>query len=117
MQGLSGLVHTYLKTYGQRPVSALYLLATQAVFGLHMSLFLAWSVVLAAAAATLLFILLRQLGLERIHAAVIAALVLVFPTADSTVLGCRVPTHTSTCRSIAGAIVALYGLRIRSARP
>jgi hypothetical protein len=106
------IVRTYMSTYGQRPVSALYLLATQAVFGLHMSAFLAWSVVLAAFASTLLFILLRQLGIERIHAAAIAALVLVFPTADSTVLWIDGSNaHVNVALYLAGAIVALHGLR------
>ena len=106
-----GLVHTYLTSYGQRPVSALYLLSTQAVFGLHMTAFLAWSVVLVASTATLLFILLRQLGLERIHAAVIAALVLVFPTADSTVLWVTGSNaHVDMSLYLAGAIVAVHGL-------
>jgi hypothetical protein len=108
-----GLVRTYMHTYGQRPVSALYLLAAQAVFGLHSSIFLAWSVVLAASMSTLLFIVLRQLGLERIHAGAIAALVLVFPTADSTVLWVAGSNaHLNISLFLAGLIVALHGLRM-----
>jgi hypothetical protein len=107
-----GVFRTYMSTYGQRPVSALYLLTAQAVFGQHSSIYLAWAVVLAALVSSLLFVLLRQLGMERVHAAAIAALVILFPTADATVLWVSGSNgHVDISLYLVGAIVALHGLR------
>ena len=72
-----------LLSAGGRPVGALYFAGTYSAFGSNMALHIACSVVLSIAVSTLLFVVLRTLGLERVHAGVIAALVLVFPASDS----------------------------------
>ena len=67
-----------------RPVGVVYWPLLYAVLGTQPSTFLAWTVALAVLISSCLYVLLRTLGLERLHAGIIAALVLLFPAADST---------------------------------
>jgi hypothetical protein len=65
-----------------RPVLILYVPLTYFIFGMHMWLHLLWSVALGVAVSTLLYAVLRTLGVPWLHAGFIAALVLLFPWFD-----------------------------------
>ena len=66
-----------------RPGQMLYWPVKYALFGAHPWAHLTWSVAWAIVMSVALFVLLRQLGVPRIHSAVIAILVLICPVADS----------------------------------
>jgi hypothetical protein len=70
----------------KRPGLNSYLIATQGTLGLHMKLYLAFAVAVGWLAAVLFYVLLRMFGIARLHAGLIAALALLFPAADATVL-------------------------------
>jgi hypothetical protein len=95
-----------------RPVLIVYVPLTYIVFDMHMWLHLAWSIALAVAVASLLYAALRMLDVPRLHAAFIAALVLIFPWFD----GIRYwPTGAQVSLSLTfmltGLVLALTGLR------
>ena len=99
-----------------RPVEAGYNLLIYSAFGQHAALHLAAAVVFAALVAFLFYVLLRLLRLERLHAAVIASLVLLFPAADSTVFWATgAIAHVTMALYLAGAICSILGLRSRGA--
>ena len=101
-----------LMSAGGRPVGALYFSGMYSVFGSNMALHIAYSVVLSITLSTLLFVVLRGLGLERVHAGVIAALVLVFPASDSIRFWPAAATSLAAISLyLAGLAVALAGLR------
>jgi hypothetical protein len=79
--GLDRLLET--GNIANRPLMALYMASTHALFGTHMGFHLATAAGLGALMAWSVYLLLRLLGTERVHAAAVAALVLVFPAADS----------------------------------
>jgi hypothetical protein len=105
-------ISLYAHTTPYRPVLILYVPLTYWVFGTHMGLHLAWSVGLAVLVSAMLYGVLRECALPRIHAGAIAALTLLFPWADSTRFW---PTASMASLSIAVALaglwVALAGLR------
>lgn len=95
-----------------RPVFALHLATTHAAFGTTPELHLALGVLFGAAMSALLFVLLRTLGIQRLHAGVIATLLLVFPAADTPRLWpAAAPMQLSISIFIAGLLLALRGLR------
>ena len=67
-----------------RPVAAVYVTLTYAVLGMHMHQHLVLSVLLAAFLSSAFFAFLRTLGLGTTLALAAAALLLVFPSSDST---------------------------------
>jgi hypothetical protein len=100
-----------------RPVLVLYVPVTYEVFGTHMGLHLAWAGAIAIAVSFLLFAVLRTLGLPRVHAGLIAALVLLFPWADSTRMWATASQVTlGVSLALAGIWIALTALRLRSWR-
>ena len=99
-----------------RPVTMVYWPLTHALFGLETSLHLAWAIALAVLVSVLLYLLLRTLRMERVHAGVIAALVLLFPPSDSTRLWATGSIAlVAIAFYLAGTLVALHGFR-RSGR-
>ena len=66
-----------------RPLMAAYMALTHTVFGAHMGFHLALAAGLAALMAFTVYLLLRLLRFERLHAGLVAALVLLFPAADA----------------------------------
>lgn len=68
---------------GYRPLLALYLPLVYAVFDDHMKLHLTWMLGMTACVSWFLYLVLRQLRIEPIHAFMIAALVLLFPSSSA----------------------------------
>jgi len=68
---------------GGRPLGAAYLALTHTLFGGTAELHLALAIVLAALVSWLLYLVLRELRMERVHAGAISMLVLLFPASDS----------------------------------
>jgi hypothetical protein len=96
------------KGLGDRPVSALVNSAVYAVLGTDPQPILVWGVALGALVSLTFFVLLRTAGLERLPAALVAALVLVFPWSDSTKLW---PTASNNSIAVScylvGAVLSL----------
>ena len=80
--GFWGAVDNYQTP--SRPVAAVYVSLTYAVLGLHMDQHLVLAVLLAAFLSTAFFAFLRTVGLGTTLALAAAALLLVFPSSDST---------------------------------
>jgi hypothetical protein len=94
-----------------RIVSMLYHATNHAVFGSHPALHLVTALLLGVVMSLLLFLVLRKLRIERLHAAFIAGLVLVFPAADATRLWPAAATaQLAIALFLAGLLVALEGL-------
>jgi hypothetical protein len=94
-----------------RPVVLVYWPLTHTVFGDNVSLHLAWAALLGVLVSLAFFVFLRTLGLAFVHAAVIAALVLVFPASDSTRLWATGSIALlASLFALLGAIVAVRGL-------
>lgn len=77
------------------------------VLGSNMTLWLAWQVMMAVIMSGTLFLLLRKLGLAFVHAAAIAALVLVFPAASSIRIWPIMGSPASITLAALGFVVAL----------
>lgn len=97
--GLGGAVHAFHWMWF-RPLQMLWWPAIEAALGPHPAAQIAFTVALAVAASVLLFQLLTLVGLGRIAAAVVAALVLLFPASDATRLW--------PAANVASAALALY---------
>ncbi len=69
---------------GNRPLLLLYLSVIHAILGLHQHAYLAFMTVAVIGQSLVLFLVLRMIRLERLHAGMIAMLVLLFPYADTT---------------------------------
>jgi hypothetical protein len=109
--GFFGAVGTFSWTWS-RPVQMLYWPLTQAAFGLDTGLHLAWALFTAVIMSALLYTVLRTLGLERIHSAAIASLVLIFPASDATRLWSAASiVNVGISLYLAGTLVALQALR------
>jgi hypothetical protein len=115
--GFGEAVAYYADFTAYRPTLILYVPLTHEVFGLHTGVHLAWAASLAALMSWTFYGVLRLLGLERVHAGVIAALVLVFPFSDVTRLWSTASmTHLSIALYLAGVAVAIKGLRASGRR-
>src|SRR4051812_21841981 len=102
----------YWNLTSYRPVLVLYVPLTHIVFGTHMHVHLLWSVGLGVLESASLYLLLRSLGMERLHSWLIAALVLVFPTTDSTRLWATASmTSLAISLYLLGAVLAVRALR------
>ena len=100
-----------------RPTEAVHLVLQYALFGEHTSAHIASAVLLAALVSFLFYVMLRWLGLERLHAGAIATLVLLFPAKDSTVFFLTADVANVTLALyLAGTLCALRGLRARDGR-
>jgi hypothetical protein len=80
--GFWGAVDNYQTP--SRPVAAVYVTLTYAVLGIHLHLHLVLAVLLAGFLSIAFFAFLRTVGLGRLLALAAAALLLVFPSSDST---------------------------------
>jgi hypothetical protein len=101
----------FQEVLGGRPLFALMLPVPQALFGADAAAHLALAALLGALGSVLFYSLLRTLEMAPVHAAVIAAMALLFPWSDSIRLW---PTGSligvSVCLFLLGLIVALRGL-------
>lgn len=98
--------------FSGRRLAAPYFAVVSGVLGVHAHLYLAWVVLLWTMVAVLVFALLRALGVERLHAFMVAALVLVFPASDSTRLwAVGGEAEASILLYLAGTFFALRALR------
>jgi hypothetical protein len=66
-----------------RPLQAVFEAVIQELIGMDVKLGLAWTVVAGALASWSLYLLLRMLSIEPLHAGLISVLVLVFPASDA----------------------------------
>jgi hypothetical protein len=115
--GIGGVLSSFAKLTLYRPVLVLYVPLTYLVFGTHMAFQLAWAVMLAIFASAMLYGVLRTLGVPRLHATLLAALVLVYPWFDATRLWETASQATlSIGFTFAGLWLALVGIRRRSWR-
>lgn len=95
-----------------RPLLALYVPLTHELFGTRFGVHLAWAVTLAAIMSAAVYLVLRQLGMARLHAGMVAALVLLFPYSDATRLWATSSmAHLSITLYLLGASVAIAGIR------
>jgi hypothetical protein len=78
------VLHRYWDLTSYRPVLVLYVPLTYQLFGAHMGLHLAWAAGLSVCVSALLYGVLRTLTMARVHAWMIAALLLIFPWSDAT---------------------------------
>lgn len=100
-----------------RPVLVLYVPLTYFVLGTHMAYQLAWAAILAIAVATLIYGVLRTLGVPWVHAGVMSSLSLVYPWFDSTRLWETAgQASLSIMFTAAGLWLALVVMRGRSPR-
>jgi hypothetical protein len=106
-----GLLHDLWLYYGQRPGQVLYYDTLDRALGLHASLRLALAGTMVLIEATLLFVLLRRLGLAVRDGLAIAALALTFPFSDSVWLwGILSLTSLAIAASLLGVLLALRAL-------
>ena len=111
--GLLGAIEAF-DWYSFRPASQVYLAVTHELFGVDPSPHLAWVALMAVAMSAALYGLLRSLGMERLHAAAVAALVLLFPASDANRLWAASSIALpGIALYLLGAVVALRGLRAR----
>jgi hypothetical protein len=95
-----------------RPVLVVYVPLTYFILGMHMHYHLALAACLAVLAATMFYGVLRTLGTPWVHAALLAALAIVFPWSDSTRLWATADqVSLSIFFMTAGLLIALLGLR------
>ncbi len=100
------------KDMGSRPVLALLLPLSNVFFGTHAAPQLAVALLLGALTCLLLYLLLRTLGLAPVHSGAIAALVLLFPWADSIRLWATASLNTvALCFGLLGLTVAVRSIR------
>jgi hypothetical protein len=101
-----------LMSAGGRPLGALYVSGVFTLFGDTMELHVALPILLAGALSALLYVVLRSLRIERLHAALMAALVLVFPASDSARFWpAGAVGLLALCLFLGGLAFALAGLR------
>jgi hypothetical protein len=88
--GLAGTIDSMVRVTGDqpsvsgRPGTAAYLVLTHAVLGGHMRAHLVATALIAIASSWALYVVLRELRIAPLHAALIAALALLFPLSDVT---------------------------------
>ena len=115
--GIVGRLEQAWENTGYRPLLVPYYPLQFAIFGGHFRLHLAWALFLAVAMSASLYLLMRVLGLARVHAFAIAALVLVFPFADAPRLWVTASAiHVTVLLFVAGLLVALRGLEAPTRR-
>jgi hypothetical protein len=109
--GFLGALEAYWHLTGYRPVLAIYVPTLHTILGMHEHVQLAWAVLLAVFMGSALFTLLRVIGLERIHALLISALVIIFPASDATRLWATSATASLVIGMyLWGLVLALRGL-------
>jgi hypothetical protein len=114
--GFWGAVDNYQTP--SRPVAAVYVSLTYAVLGMHLHYHLMLAVLLAAFLSTAFFAFLRSLGLGLPWALAAAALLLVFPSSDSTRLwstGSQIDLFIGLY--LVATTIAIVGIRRFGPRP
>jgi hypothetical protein len=112
-----GLLHGLWLYYGQRPAQVLYYAAFDELLGVAAAARLALAATMVALQATLLYVLLRRLGLIARDALACAALSLAFPFSDSVWLwGILSLTSLAIAAALLGVILALRALHSSGAR-
>jgi len=112
-----GLLHGLWLDYGQRPGQVLYYAALDRVLGLHAAPRLGLAAGMVALQATLLYALLRRLGLLARDALACSALSLTFPFSDSVWLwGILSLASLAIAASLLGVILALRAFERSGAR-
>ena len=95
-----------------RPVEAFVTTVLHNALGEGPRPYLVWAVLTWAVAATLVYVLVRQVGLERIHAAAIGSLCVLFPAGDSSRFWSTASIYGVTAIFfLSGAVIALRGMR------
>jgi hypothetical protein len=113
--GFGAAVSFFRELTAYRPLLVVYVPLEYEVFGMHMGLHLAWAATLGIAVSGLLYAVLRTVGLPRLDAWLLAALVLVFPWFDSLRMWMTASQVTlGVAFYLAGLWVALVALRRRS---
>ena len=108
--GLLGAFEAF-EWYWFRPLAAAYYALTYEAFGANASLHLALLLAIGVLMCASLYVLLRTLTMERLHAGAIAALVLVFPAADATRFWAATAiSPLAITLYLLGVVVALSGL-------
>jgi uncharacterized membrane protein len=90
-----------------RPLQGVYVAVQNAVFGSHMGFWLAWQGAMCVAMSLMLFLVLRELRLSWLDAAIIATLVLIFPASTSMKLWTAPVSGLTIALALAGFVVAL----------
>ena len=119
--GYGNALRTFWELTGYRPLLAWYVPTLHEVLGSNIGLHLAWATAAAVAMSAGLYALLTEVGMARLHAVTISALVLVFPFSDATRFWATSATaHLTAALWMAGLVVALRafdaGRTRRSAR-
>ena len=106
------MVEANFQTFGGKPLLALILAAPPALFGGSAVAWLLMAVALGAATSTCFYLVLRTLGLQRIHAGAIPALTLLVPWSSSGRLWATASVNNiAICFFLIGLVVALRALR------
>jgi hypothetical protein len=114
--GLVGAVEAF-SWMSFRPIATLYWPFTHAVFGVDASLHLSLVLAVGVATSVALYLVLRMLHLEPLHALVISALVLAFPFSDAARLWAASSiAHVGITLYFLATAVALRGMRTRGRR-
>jgi hypothetical protein len=109
--GYFGAIHAFRSITGFRPLALLYVPAIHEILGLHPHEQIAWGICLAVLMSAAVYLALTAIGLERVHAFLIAALVLVFPFSDATRMWATAATaHLVVALYLFGLVLALRGL-------
>jgi hypothetical protein len=116
--GFFGVFEAFWQTSGFRPLLVPYTAVRLTVLGLHEHAQIAWAVFLAVLMSLALYWALTALRFGRIHAGLIAGLVLVFPFSDSTRLWSMTATASLVVALyLVGVVLALRGLQEAERRP
>lgn len=95
----------------ERPVESVYQATLHTVLGDGVRAYLVWAVVSWVLAVFLFFTVLRQVGLERLHAGSIAILVFVYPASDATRFWAVASVYNvALALYLGGVALALHGL-------
>jgi hypothetical protein len=115
--GYFGAIDAFRPITGFRPLALLYVPAIHEIFGLHQHEQIAWGVCLAVLMSVALYLGLTTVRLQRLHAFLIAALVLVFPFSDATRMWATAATaHLVIALYLFGLVLALRGLQATTRR-
>jgi hypothetical protein len=113
----SNAVELNMDILGARPLLAVGLVLPYAVLGSDPAPQLALALSLSVLVCVCFYLLLRTLGMERLHAGMIVALALLFPWSDSTKLWATAGiNNAAVCFYLLGAVVALHGLAAQGRR-
>ncbi len=113
----SNVMTYFSSTFQYRPVLVVFTPLKYFIFGSDMPAQFVWTLFLAVAIATMIYAILRTLGVPWVHAGLIGALTLIYPWFDSTRLWESAnPAPLSITIALAGFCLALVGLARRSWR-